>query len=35
MAWVGFAKQDEQKSVYPAAYAGQEARYLTARNYLG
>ncbi len=30
MAWVGFARQDEQKSVYPAAYAGHEARYLTA-----
>lgn len=30
MAWVGFARQDEQKSIYPAAYAGHEARYLFA-----
>lgn len=32
MAWVGFAEQDEKKSVRPVAYAGFESGYLKTAN---
>jgi PAS domain S-box-containing protein len=32
MAWVGFAKQDEDKNVYPTAWAGKVDDYLTNAN---
>jgi GAF domain-containing protein len=33
LAWVGFARQDAQKSIHPVAYAGLEEGYLETSNF--
>lgn len=33
LAWVGFARQDVQKSIHPVAYAGLEEGYLETSNF--